>query len=209
MKRIIFILLLIPVISFSQKRDTLTLVYTSNPNPLPDMRVRFQSGTNMSESPANNWYATDGNGNWCGYSTSYLPASEAGYYYAEYNSLADNDNVFIALSSAVLSSCEIVFDGNLRYAVFPDDNQGFYRVRDGVAGSFTTTSVVPTVGDLFGIFREAGGTVTAQYYRSGTWTVMHTYSSGSTANLYFSAEGLIQNPNPCILQNPKSSPNQH
>lgn len=165
-----------------------------------DEPVNYQNGLNIAEDPPGTWNSLNGTTKFCGFSTSEFPASEACYYYCDYVD-GNSDYVALALSTSVLSDCDNVpFDSTV---FLSPQVASEYRVYDGVDG-FQYTGVTAAAGDKFGLFRSAGGTFTAQYYRSGSWNIMHIFTPTSTAVLYPSVEGTLET---CIVTNPMASAN--
>ena len=185
--------------STTSTTSTSSTTTTTTIGGAPDERVSYQNGSNITESTLGEWVSTDGLLKFCGFSTSQFPASQACYYYCDY--AANSDYIALALSTSILSDCDNVpFDSV--YFVSPQVGSE-YRVYDSVDG-FQYTGVIAVTGDKFGLFRSAGGTTTAQYYRGGVWTIMHTFTPTSTAILYPSVEGTLET---CVLTNPMGSAN--
>lgn len=65
------------------------------------------------------------------------------------------------------------------------DSGGFkrYQYGEGAWSGLTDTGVTAVDGDLLRLIR-AGSTIKAQYYRSGSWTDLHTYSGTYSATMY-------------------------
>ena len=164
-----------------------------------DVPVYFYQGTTYASTTfAGNteWVSSNHVDGFCTFNSGYLPASQAGYYYATVDT-RDNtgglacEGSIIYLLTADQSTCDPTnpWVAGVRFALYPFEGTSFYRAYDEVDG-FTTLATTFQDGDKYGIFREAGGTVVAKYYRSGVWTTMHTYTITSTANLWAGTRGF-------------------
>lgn len=69
-----------------------------------------------------------------------------------------------------------------KYFVWANDQSNYYVGADG--GNIEDTGVAPQIGDLFRL-RRTSGTVYAEYYRNGSWTVIKTFGTTYTSNLYW------------------------
>jgi hypothetical protein len=175
----------------------------------PDVNVTYVSGASYTQT-GTQWYSVDGSADFKLYNAGYLPASQLGYYYADYigNPAGSYEEQEWTKGSSLMfcsSNAEIPlndWDTPILYAVHPHEGSAFYRVWDSVSG-FNTTAVTYQNGDKYGLFRAVDGTITAQYYRSGSWTVLHTFSTTNTSNLYLTAKGFGWS----HINTPKASPN--
>lgn len=158
-----------------------------------DVDVVYQGGTNYTNT-GTFWHSSNGTDNPCMRMAGNLPASEAGYYYATIASDLDSTKeaaLMFTLSDVAACPPDDGWGTQIRYGLFPNGGNEFYRVYEGGSvDDFTVLAIAYQAGDKYGLFRSAGGTVTAQYYRGGTWTVMHTFTQTSTADLYVAGSGL-------------------
>lgn len=157
----------------------------------PDVVIGYSAGTNFA-ADGNFWKSANGTSGFCVYTAGSLPAGEAGYYYAEVRGgdSAKGNVLMVSYTDTVICPPTDGWNTSIRFAVFPNEGSTFYRVWDGFTETFTVTAVTYQTGDKYGIFRSAGGVVTAQYYRAGVWTVMHSFSANSTVTLYLGGSGF-------------------
>lgn len=174
---------------------------------IPDVDVDYTNGTNITQT-GTVWDSTDGVSHFCGRTAGYLPFGQAGYYYSDITNIATDDDkgtVLALKQGSDFTDCTELDNWGtaMRYAVEPVTGSTFYRVWDGVAEDHTTTAVTYQNGDKYGLFMSSGGVVTAQYYRGGSWTVMHTFATNASGNLYLGVNGFEWS----HVTNPKASGN--
>lgn len=159
-----------------------------------DVNVVYGTGTNITQD-GTVFKSTDGINHFCGYNVGYLLHTQAGYYYARIADISGDSTkgtVLALKQGSDFTDCSELdsWGTAIRYAVEPVTGSAFYRVWDGVAEDWTVTAVSYQTDDLFGLFVSSAGVVTAQYYRSGSWTVMHTFPTSATGNLYLGCNGF-------------------
>lgn len=159
-----------------------------------DLDVVYQGGTNYTNT-GTFWHSSNGADNPCVRMAGNIPASEAGYYYATIASDLDSTKeaaLMFTLSDVAACPPDDGWGTQIRYALFPNGGNEFYRVYEGGSvDDFTLLAIEYLAGDQYGLFRSAGGTITAQYKRAGgSWTIMHTFTQTSTADIYLAGSGL-------------------
>jgi len=162
-----------------------------------DLNVSYLTGTNYT-STGTIWQSIDGIADPCMRTQGYIPSGEAGYYYADIakttGGLDSTKEAALMFTLTDVAACPPT-DGwgtHIRYALFPNGGNEFYRVYEGGSvDDFVVLAIEYLAGDQYGIFRSAGGTLTAQYKRAGgSWTVMHTFTQTSTADIYLAGSAL-------------------
>lgn len=139
----------------------------------------FSVTTNWTESPAGTWTPVSGN-NGEGIQSSFSIAGD-GYIYATYDGTINTYNTAIFLTAT--ESPASPYYGDVPYGLYINSDENYYRA---VNGAYTDLGVAAVSGDLFRVIRT-GTTVKAQYFRSGSWTDLYTYTSGESAALYYGA----------------------
>lgn len=178
------------------------VVIKASPNykPVPvaggcgaDLDVIYSNGGNYTQA-GTVWKSTDGVSHWCVFGAGYLPFGLNAYYYADVRTTDDSTSgVVLALKQTTdFANCtELDGWGNgIRYAIEPVWGGANYRAYNGVTDTHHDTGVAYQNGDKFGLFVSDAGVVTAQYYRSGVWTVMWTFANNATGNLYLGGNGF-------------------
>lgn len=177
-----------------------SIYWISQTGSVADVSVTYQNDTNALESPAGTWISQDGTNGFCAYSNNYLPTGQDTYYYSDYVD-TDSEHSFLSLSASILTTCETTFDA--KYLAGVNTSTGFYRTMS-IADGFIDSAVTPVAGDKFGIFISAAGSVTAKYYRGGTWTTYYTFTGTNASNMYLSFTAILSNTK---IINPKASGN--
>lgn len=82
------------------------------------------------------------------------------------------------------------------YGLYSEASSNLYRYV--VNGTTFPTGIASAAGDLFGVNR-VGSVITAEYYRNGVWTVLFTFVSSYTGQLWLkfslaSASNSVINP---------------
>lgn len=170
MNRIITILLCFLCFSVSAQR----LLTVGKTNYSTETVIPFPVvGGTFVESPAGRW----GSGTGTGVSNLTIPASTDGTFQCDFE-LSENRGIDIGLDATSTNTDYTQYD----YGLFVDatGSQQYYYI---VNGTFTNSGVGATLGDKYRL-RRTSGTMYAEYYRSGAWTIIFTFSGTSTAQLW-------------------------
>lgn len=198
MIRLIIAFLLLSATSFGQviKANSNYLPLTVSGGSLcPYNITSWAVSTNWVESPSGVWgpinYAVDGNGEGLGLDI----INGDGYIQSDY--LASNNQstaIFLTSSESPISP----YYANVEFGLYVSSGDEY---NTAINGSYTGLGVTALSGDKMRVIRT-GTTVKAQYYRSGSWVDLYTYSTGSSGTLWFG--GSSANPgNAVYLTNPK------
>ena len=128
-------------------------------------------GSGFVQSPTGQWGVASCNG---GYGVATKSLTSDGWIEAE---IPDIRNNFINIG---LSTNNTLNEGNWDYTLYIASSlyvAGNIGLTD--AGSGTT----PIVGDKIRL-KRTGTTITAEYYRSGSWTILYSFTTHSSATLY-------------------------
>jgi len=147
------------------------------------------SGTFV-ESPAGTW----GSGTGFAVATKTIASGGSGRILATHQGNGFG-NVVAGMDSTSVLEDYTGFD----YGVYSEASTNLYRYV--VSGSTFATGISSSANDLFGINR-VGSVITAEYYRNGVWTVLFTFSSSYTGQLWLKF-ALASGSNSVI--NPKGS----
>lgn len=139
----------------------------------------FSSTTNWTESPAGTWGPISGN-NGEGIQSSFSIAGD-GYIYATYDGTINTYNTAIFLTAS--ESPATPYYSDVEYGLYVNSGDTYSTA---IGGVFTDLEIAVASGDLFRVIRT-GTTVKAQYFRSGSWTDLHTYTTGESNPLYYGA----------------------
>lgn len=108
-----------------------------------------------------------------------IPAD--GYIQAYYSGADSSYNTAIFLTSSEAPSSP--YYENVDFGLYVASSENY---NTAINGSYTDLGVSAVAGDLFQVIRT-GTTVKARYYRSGSWTDLYTYTTGSTGSLFLGA----------------------
>lgn len=139
--------------------------------------LTFPTVTNWQESPAHRWGPITGN-NGEGRTNKSLAASTDGWIQQEVNISANARLTGICLHSTNGNGSP--FYGSADYNLYVDTDNHYWT---SVVSVFHDSGVTAVDGDLCRLNRVSG-TITAEYYRGGVWTVMYTFSATTTAQLW-------------------------
>jgi len=121
------------------------------------------------ESPTGTWGTP-----WGGYAVATKSLAGDGWIEAEVTSTANNyAKIGLSLNNTLNAS-------RWDYTLYIYNNQ--YNASN-IAQTDLYGGTTPTVGDKWRL-KRTGTTITAEYYRSSTWTVMHSFTTTSSATLY-------------------------
>lgn len=161
----------------------------------PFLATSWVGTTNWQESPTGVWgpvsYPANGEG--------MINDSIAGdgYIEAEYDSTV-NESTAIFLTT--FESPSTPYYDTTEYGLYIAATGTYWTA---ISGAYTDLSVAVASGDLFRVIRT-GTTIKGQYYRSGSWTDLHTYTTGSAGTLYLGASSAdpgaakyLRNPKYC------------
>lgn len=101
-----------------------------------------------------------------------------GYVYSEYQSSQNTESLAIVWDSLSTLTTSYYTTGKFTFFVFA----GGYWANYDQEGAINT-GIAAVDGDLFGL-KRTGSTITARYYRSGTWTTARTFAGSHSTTLY-------------------------
>jgi len=177
MKKLLFILLLLPFISHSQTK----ILGIKKDGAVCPFTLSFGSRTNLTESPAGTYnvtVTTGGTTTEAFASPVSLAASTNGDIRATYNNSANIQFAIILHTSSTLSTPGY---NNGAYGVYVDGGGDYVYIE---SGSQTGTGVAAVAGDIFKLERVSTNTMRIQYFRSGAWTTVFTFSGTQTGQLW-------------------------
>lgn len=200
MRKLITFLLLILVsaISFGQviKANTNYRPFAAGGGPTcPYTVTSWAVSTNWVESPAGVWgpitYVGVGNGEGLASQT----ISGDGYIQSDYLA-ANNQSTAIFLTTS--ESPASPYYANVEYGLYVSSSEEYSTA---INGSYAGLGVSASNGDKMRVIRT-GTTIKGQYYRSGSWTDLYTFTTGSTGTLWFGGSSADPG-NAVYLTNPK------
>lgn len=160
----------------------------------PFLATSWVGTTNWQESPTGIWGPISHPPNGEGMVNDSIAGD--GYIQAEYNN-TDNESTAIFLTT--LESPTTPYYENVEYGLYINSDGNYWSATGGA--TYTDLSVLAVSGDLFRVIRT-GTTIKGQYYRSGSWTDLVTYTTGSTGTLWLGASSADPGV-PKYCRNPK------
>lgn len=173
------------------------------PSPLVWTAIDFETNTNLSESPANQWQASTGAG-WgqTGLNDTYkIPASTEAAYRTQITA-ATQWKYIMGIGT---DDAEVGYASFTRGVLVQHNGSNFDIYRTSGASTFDT-GVDLDVGDYCALWRYADGTVKIRKSVDGTnWTDVYAYGATSTADMFFKIDvNYISGPSSFgILVNPQ------
>ena len=153
---------------------TASIAWIGNPADT-EITMLFSDLYNWSESPAGTYCASGGDVGEAESSQS-LPASTDGYIVID---VPDSNSHQVVLGFALVDSLtppDMFF--NFDYGIYVE---GTFKTKD--SGGFEDSGISAVDGDRIRLIRS-GSTVTAQYYRSGSWTNIEVFGTTTSAELF-------------------------
>lgn len=132
--------------------------------------------TNLTENSTGTYTVTsaasDGNGK-----TAESIAAD-GYIYSEYQSAQNTESFAVVWDSLSTLTTPYYATGKFTFFVYAGEYWANYDQEGAI-----NTGIAAVDGDLFGLYRT-GSTVSARYYRSGSWTTARTFAGTHSTALY-------------------------
>ncbi len=176
MKKIITILFFLPLLSVAQQSYVMKVKAKSPVIASCPAVLGIPTLINLTENSTGTYTVTSAASDGNGKTTETITAD--GYIYSEYQSSQNTESFAVVWDSLSTLTTSYWQTGKFVFFVYA----GGYWANYDQEGAINT-GIAAVDGDLFGLYRT-GSTVSARYYRSGSWTTARTFAGTHSTALY-------------------------